>query len=129
MPSCAHLFPNAPEIVCLQQGELHRVTAHCCFESEVFPINIQGHREIGQAVAGEHFQSRAVAKNQQPLFATAQRRRDDVPGTVRALLAVSSIWGEVLPHDARWTARVEHWLQVIRRQGVAGALAQLSASD
>lgn len=63
------------------------------------------------------------------LQATAQRHRDDVPGTVRALLAVSSIWGEVLPHDARWSARVEHWLQVIRRQGVAAALAQLQPSD
>ncbi|ABE45864.1 mannitol dehydrogenase family protein [Polaromonas sp. JS666] len=65
----------------------------------------------------------------QALQATAQRRRDDVAGTVRALLAVSSIWGEVLPHDVRWTARVEHWLQVIRRQGVAAALAQLHPSD
>ena len=80
--------------------------------------------------ADEQGQAYAISDPLGPaLQATAQRRRDDVPGTVRALLAVSSIWGEVLPHDARWTARVEHWLQVIRRQGVAAALAQLHPSD
>jgi len=80
--------------------------------------------------ADEQGQAYAISDPLGPaLQATAQRRRGDVPGTVRALLAVSSIWGEVLPHDARWTARVEHWLQVIRRQGVAAALAQLHPSD
>ncbi|UUZ71742.1 mannitol dehydrogenase family protein [Polaromonas sp. P1(28)-8] len=79
--------------------------------------------------ADEQGQAYAISDPLGPaLQATAQRRRGDVPGTVRALLAVTSIWGEVLPHDARWTGRVEHWLQVIRRQGVAAALAQLPPS-
>lgn len=79
--------------------------------------------------ADEQGQAYAISDPLGPtLQATAQLHRGDVPGTVRALLAVSSIWGEVLPHDARWTARVEHWLQLIRRQGVAAALAQLPPS-
>jgi len=61
------------------------------------------------------------------LQAIAQQHRHDAPGTVRALLAEASIWGSVLPGDAAWVARVTFWLECIRAQGVAAALAQLNA--
>lgn len=63
------------------------------------------------------------------LQAAAQQHRGDVPGTVHALLSVTSIWGDVLPQNVRWTARVAHWLQLIQGQGVAAALAQLRSAD
>ncbi|MDO8249770.1 MAG: mannitol dehydrogenase family protein [Rhodoferax sp.] len=71
----------------------------------------------------EHGQSYAISD---PLAATlqanAQQHWGDVPGTVHALLAITSMWGDVLPHDARWTARVAYWLQSIMQQGVAASL-------
>lgn len=62
------------------------------------------------------------------LQATALEHRGDAPGTVRALLAVASIWGEDLPREVRWTSRVTFWLERIQAEGVAAALARLNAS-
>ncbi|UUZ74644.1 mannitol dehydrogenase family protein [Polaromonas sp. P1(28)-13] len=61
------------------------------------------------------------------LQAIALQHRHDAPATVRALLAETSIWGGVLPADAVWVSRVTFWLECIRAQGVAAALAQLNA--
>jgi fructuronate reductase len=62
------------------------------------------------------------------LQAIAAQYRDDAAGTVKALLAVASIWGDVLPHEARWTSRVIFWLERVRAAGVSAALAQLLAA-
>ncbi|MDR3454843.1 MAG: mannitol dehydrogenase family protein [Rhodoferax sp.] len=56
------------------------------------------------------------------LQATAQQHSGDVPGTVQALLAVTSMWGDALPRDARWATRVAYWLQSIMQHGVAASL-------
>jgi fructuronate reductase len=56
------------------------------------------------------------------LQATAQQHSGDVAGTVQALLAIRSVWGDVLPYDARWTARVAYWLQSVTQHGVAASL-------
>jgi len=56
------------------------------------------------------------------LQATAQQHSGDVPGTVQSLLAVTSMWGNALPRDARWTTRVAYWLQSIMQHGVAASL-------
>lgn len=56
------------------------------------------------------------------LQATAQQHQGNVPATVQALLSIRSIWGDVLPHNAHWTARVAYWLQFILQHGVAASL-------
>lgn len=63
------------------------------------------------------------------LQAIAAQYRDDAAGTVKALLAVASIWGDALPHEARWTSRVTFWLERVRAAGVPAALAQLQADS
>lgn len=63
------------------------------------------------------------------LQAIAQQHRGDVPEMVGALLAISAIWGNALPHDVRWKTRVAYWLQAIKRQGVAATLMQLHPAD
>lgn len=76
---------------------------------------LQGEDERGQAYA----LSDPLAAT---LQATAQQHAGDVQSTVQALLAIHSMWGDVLPHDARWTARVAYWLQSVMQQGVAASL-------
>ncbi|MEO8121938.1 MAG: mannitol dehydrogenase family protein, partial [Rhodoferax sp.] len=76
---------------------------------------LRGEDERGQAYA----LSDPLAAS---LQATAQQHEGNVQGTVQALLAVTSMWGEVLPHDAHWTARVAYWLQSIMQNGVAASL-------
>ena len=61
-----------------------------------------------------------------PLQALAQQHRGDAAGTVQALLGVDSIWGNRLPADPRWTARVTYWLERIQADGTAAALAELN---
>ena len=61
-----------------------------------------------------------------PLQALAQQHRGDAAGTVQALLGVDSIWGNRLPADPRWTARVTYWLERIQADGTGTALAELN---
>lgn len=56
------------------------------------------------------------------LQAAAKQHRGDAPATVKALLGTGAIWGNVLPHDARWTPRVTYWLGQIQSFGVLQAL-------
>jgi len=60
------------------------------------------------------------------LQATAKQHRGDAPATVKALLGTGSIWGKVLPQDARWTPRVTYWLGQIQSCGVMPALKDIN---
>lgn len=50
----------------------------------------------------------------------------DAAATVQALGTLSAIWGEALPQEARWLARITHWLDQITQLGMLAALAQLN---
>ncbi len=60
------------------------------------------------------------------LQATALKHQGDAAGTVKALLAIPSIWGEALPADQRWVSRVTFWLASIDEQGLLPALQKLN---
>ena len=47
--------------------------------------------------------------------------------TVQALGTLQEIWGNVLPKDAPWLGRVNHWLAQINQRGVLAALAVCNA--
>ena len=51
---------------------------------------------------------------------------NDADATVQALGTLSTIWGDAVPHDAAWLARVAHWLAQIDAHGLLAALAQLN---
>lgn len=63
------------------------------------------------------------------LQATARQHHGDVPGTVRALLGVTSIWGADLSNDPRWVSRVTYWRGQIEINGMAATLAELNSSN
>jgi fructuronate reductase len=60
------------------------------------------------------------------LQARAKQHQGDAPATVKALLGTGSIWGSVLPQDARWTPRVTYWLGQIQSCGVLPALKEVN---
>ena len=59
------------------------------------------------------------------LQALAQAHASDAASTVRVLATLPAIWGDVLPLNARWLARVGYWLTQIQQRGVLPALQQL----
>ena len=63
------------------------------------------------------------------LQALARQHRGDAAGTVRAMLALPSVWGDALPANPQWTSRLTFWLERIQTVGVAGALSQLRAAQ
>lgn len=78
---------------------------------------------------GEDEQGRAYAMSDPMatmLKALALAHRGDAEATVHALLAMPSIWGDTLPHDAEWVARVTFWLGRIHAAGVGAALQELA---
>lgn len=58
-------------------------------------------------------------------LAVANARSDEA--TVQALGTLPEIWGNVLPQEAPWLARVNHWLVQINQRGVLAALAVCNA--
>lgn len=60
------------------------------------------------------------------LHALALAHADNPSATVHALGTLTAIWGEALPQNARWLARVSHWLDQITQRGILLALAQLN---
>ncbi|MDB5851503.1 MAG: mannitol dehydrogenase [Rhodoferax sp.] len=90
------------------------------FATAVWMRFVQGVDETGAAYAMSDPQAAS-------LQALAREHAGDVPGSVRALLGVVSIWGTALPHDLRFTTRVTHWLTRIRADGSHQALAELNS--
>ena len=60
------------------------------------------------------------------LQAAALRHQGHAADTVKALLAIPSIWGETLPKDPHWAGRVSFWLAYIDAQGLLLALQKLN---
>jgi fructuronate reductase len=73
-------------------------------------------------------QGQAYALNDpqaESLMAIGAAQRTQAKACVRALLAREDLWGNVLPSNAAWTARVTHWHQQVLQHGVDGAIKQL----
>lgn len=60
------------------------------------------------------------------LQAVAMAHADYPSATVQALGTLTAIWGEALPQNAHWLARVSYWLEQIAVRGILHALAQLN---
>lgn len=81
-------------------------------------------------VRGSDEQGNAYAMNDPmagELQALALAHAGDAAASVQALGTLPVIWGEVLPHNARWLALVARQLDRIDQLGVLAALAQLQA--
>jgi fructuronate reductase len=63
------------------------------------------------------------------LHALALTHAGDAAATVQALGTLTAIWGDALPSDAAWLARVTHWLAQINALGMLRALAQLNSEN
>lgn len=61
------------------------------------------------------------------LKALALTHAGDAAATVQALGTLPAIWGEALPQQAQWLARVSHWLAQINQRGVLAALDPLDS--
>jgi fructuronate reductase len=59
------------------------------------------------------------------LMALGAAQRSESDACVRALLAREDLWGNILPSNAAWTARVTHWHQQVLQHGVDAAIQQL----
>lgn len=78
---------------------------------------------------GSDEQERPYAMNDpmaDTLHALALAHASDAAATVQALGTLPAIWGEALPHNTQWLARVSHWLAQINRHGMLAALDLLS---
>lgn len=72
-------------------------------------------------------QAYAISDPQSTLLqALAQEHQGNASGTVQALLGTASIWGNSLPSDPRWTARVTYWLERLQVAGTSAALAEIN---
>jgi fructuronate reductase len=61
------------------------------------------------------------------LHALALAHAGDAAATVQALGTLTAIWGDALPRDEVWLARVTHRLAQINALGMLAALAQLNS--
>lgn len=59
------------------------------------------------------------------LKALALAHAGDAAATVQTLGTLPAVWGEALPQQAPWLARIAHWLAQINQRGVLAALDQL----
>jgi fructuronate reductase len=85
------------------------------FSAAIWMRYLRGVNETGQPYVindpmAERLQSLAVA------------HQASDSASVQALGTLPEIWGDALPHDAQWLARVNHWLTQINEQGVLAAL-------
>jgi fructuronate reductase len=62
-------------------------------------------------------------------MALGAAQRNEPEGCVRALLAREDLWGNVLPSNAAWAARVTHWHQQVLQHGVDAAIQQLLTQE
>lgn len=59
------------------------------------------------------------------LKALALAHAGDAAATVQTLGTLPAVWGEALPQQAPWLARIAHWLAQINQRGMLAALDQL----
>jgi fructuronate reductase len=59
------------------------------------------------------------------LLANAALQRDTPTQSLQALLDRTDFWGQALPHNAHWKARVAHWHSVVLAAGVDRTIEQL----
>jgi fructuronate reductase len=86
------------------------------FSAAIWMRYLRGVNETGQPyVINDPMAERLQA------LAVAHQASDSA--SVQALGTLPEIWGDALPHDAQWLARVNHWLTQINEQGVLAALA------
>ena len=62
------------------------------------------------------------------LQALALAHAHDPPASVKALGTLPAIWGNSLPADEQWLARIGHWLTRITQDGLLNALDQLNST-
>ncbi len=72
-------FPGRLEFVNLQCRELRGAAFRLDSQRNIAGLRDKRHRDVGQAVAGERFQTRAVAENRQPLAAASEWGRGTMP--------------------------------------------------
>jgi len=81
---------------------------------------------------GEDEQGQAYALNDpqaESLMAIGATQRTEPEACVRALLAREDLWGNALPHNAAWIARVTHWHQQVLQHGADAAIQQLLSAE
>ena len=91
---------------------------HHALAAAVFLRYTLGVDEQGQAYALNDPQAES-------LMAIGTAQRTEPEACVRALLAREDLWGNALPGNAHWTARVTHWHKHILQHGVDAAIQQL----
>jgi fructuronate reductase len=91
---------------------------HHALASAVFLRYTLGMDEQGQAYTLNDPQAES-------LMALGAAQRSESDACVRALLAREDLWGNILPSNAAWTARVTHWHQQVLQHGVDAAIQQL----
>ena len=57
-----------------------------------------------------------------------RQHQNDLPALVNVFLGLDAVWGAELKHSTLWREAVLRWLQVIGKQGTAGALANILAT-
>ena len=109
-----------PSVVGARQLDLP--VEHLAFAAAAWMRYLRGSDEAGEPytmndpMAGE-------------LHALALSHAGDAAATVQALGTLAAIWGDALPGDAAWLARVTHWLTQINALGMLAALAQLNSEN
>ena len=63
------------------------------------------------------------------LMALGAAQRNESEACVRALQAREDLWGNALPSNAAWIARVTHWHQQVLQHGVDAAIQQLLTQE
>jgi fructuronate reductase len=63
------------------------------------------------------------------LRSLAQQHAGNAAATVAAIATMPSIWGDRLPHEVDWLARVTHWLTAIQTRGMQPALAHFHSQN
>jgi fructuronate reductase len=94
---------------------------HIAFAAAAFMRYLQGVNELGDS----YTLNDPMAATLQPI---ALAHAQDTAATVRTLSAFPEVWGDNLPHNAQWQARVAHWLGEIKTLGVLPAVSAFNVS-
>lgn len=95
---------------------------HLAFAAAAWMRYLRGCDEQGRPYA----MNDPMAGELQPI---ALAHANDADATVQALGALTTIWGDAVPHDAAWLARVTHWLAQINAHGVLAGMTLLNSEN